>query len=205
MSLQNKVIFYSLSALLVFGGAFGVYSGIKEYKKLKTELVQETNNRRAYEDMANDVSKDNRVLRLSAIDLRQSNDKLIHSMDSLRKSLKIAPSKPGDVSASIGTTLHDTTTVIISNPTDFKLDTLIKHNDLTLNHIKIQKDSLISELTINNTMTLFVYSQREYVNEYKNGWVRFWNFDWKKENVDRYSIDNTNKLIKNGKIRVIKE
>ena len=57
---------------------------------------------------------------------------------------------------------------------------------------------------MNNTQVLYVYPQREYVNKYKNGWRRFWNFDYKKTEVVRYELINTNDLIKVDDFRVYK-
>jgi len=199
-----KLILASISALLVFGGAFFVYDLNRKYLEEKEAKERYISNGKAYVNYANGLHAENRVLRLNADDLSHSNDKLVQTIDSIRKSRKQPENKPGDVSAGAVTTIHDTDTVIINNPCNFKLDTVVKYNEFTKSTIKIEKDSLISSIEVNNTMVLNVYTERVFVNQYKNGWNRLWNFDWKKEDVLKYSIDNSNSLIKVKDMRVIK-
>lgn len=203
-SLKVKLILYAILALLTIGGAFVIYNGYIDYKRIKVELIAEKSNVRAYENIVTGLENDKRVLSLSTVDLRQSNDKMINTINSLRKSLKLPENKPGDVTVGTSTTIDVIDTVIIQNPCDFKLDTTINYNEFTSNSIKIEKDSLFSSIKVNNSETLFVYTSREYVNGYKNGWIRFWHFDWKREDIERYAIENSNKLIKVDAVRVIK-
>lgn len=199
-----KLILASIGALLVFGGALFVYDLNRKYMEEKEAKNRYMSNAKAYVDNANGLHAENRVLRLNRDDLSHSNDKLVQTIDSIRKSRKEPENKPGGMSAGTITTIHDTVKIIIRNPCDFKLDTTIKHNEFTKSTIKIEKDSLISTIEVNNTMVLNVYTERVFVNQYKNGWIRFWNFDWKKEDVLKYSIDNSNKLIHIDDMRVIK-
>jgi hypothetical protein len=203
-SLRTKLILYAILALLTIGGAFIIYNEYINYKKIKLELSIEKGNVKAYENIVGGLENDKRVLTLSAVDLRHSNDKMVNTINSLRKSLKLPENKPGDVTVGTTTSMSVIDIVIIQNPCDFKLDTTINYNELTSNSIKIEKDSLISSIKVNNSETLFVYTSREYVNGYKNGWIRFWHFDWKKEDIERYEINNSNKLIKVDSVRVIK-
>jgi len=191
-----KLILLASSALLITGGAFVAKGVYDNYIAMKNEISVHKNNERAYEDILAGRDNDNRVLRLSVGDLRHSKDKLIHELDSVRKSLKKPANGTGGVSSGTTTHVGGTTVVNIYNPDSFKLDTIAKFNDLTKICIKIKKNALTTTLDINNSMYLYVYSSREFVNEYKNGWDRFWHFDWEKETVYRYDIKNSNNLVK---------
>jgi hypothetical protein len=201
---KTKLILFATGALLIIGGAFVAKGLYNDYMLVKDERDAYKGNQYAYVDIINNKTKEARVLRLSAEDLRHSNDSLINLIEKNRKGHSGATNKPGDISTGVATHIHDTTVVIINNPCNFKLDTVIKHNDLTKVGIKIEKDSLISTLDINNVECLYVYSHGEFVNQYKNSWLRFWHFDWKRQDVDRYDITNSNDLIKVDEVRVIK-
>lgn len=199
-----KLLIMAIGALLIIGGALVGSGAYKRYVLMKEDLAASNRNERAYVSIINKDKNDKRVLELTASDLRQSNDKLINSIDSVRKSLKTPKNKPGDVAGGINTSAAFGGTVYIPVPATFKLDTVIKPNDLTSISLKIEKDSLKYGVAINNTQFLYVYSSREFVNKYGNGWTRFWHFDWKKEDVARYDIKNTNKLIVNGDVIIYK-
>jgi hypothetical protein len=175
---------------------------------MKSDISAYRNNQRAYEDVIAGKDSANRVLKLTTGDLRRSNDKYVQELEKTRKSLKRALNKPGDVSVGIGTEIHSTDTTYINNPCNFKLDTVVIHNELTRDSIKIENNKLISTISINNIQSLYVYSTREYVNEYdgwfKGGLNRLIRLDWRKETIDRYDIVNTNDLIKVNNVRVIK-
>jgi len=191
-----KLTVYGISALLITGGALSIRVAYDKYMTVSNERDNYRNNQRFYEDKIANKDNENRVLRLSAADLRDSNDKMVHRIDSIQKSLKIKQNKPGGVSAGFDTGIHHTDTTYISNPSDFKLDTIVKHNDLTLEHIKIKKDSLISSLDINNSMYLYVYSSREFVNKRANWFDRLIHLDYKKEDYLTSTVKMSNDLIR---------
>ena len=199
-----KLIAISISALLLIGGALFVNGIINENKSLRENNYRLINNVSQYESLAAGLHKENRVLRLFRDDLRHSNDSLIQEIEKIKKSRKSPENKPGSITAGGSTSIDVKDTVIINNTVDFKLDTVVKYNEFTKSTIKIEKDSLISGVEVNNTQVLYVYPQREYVNKYKNGWHRFWNFDYKKTEVVRYELINTNDLIKVDDFRVYK-
>jgi len=203
--MRNKVklILFAISALLAISGALFVNSAYSKYIDVKNQRDKYKNNQIAYEEIINSKEKENRVLRLNADDLRHSNDKLVNYIDSVAKSRKLPVNKPGGISAGVVTTIHDTTEVEINNPDSFKLNTVVYFNKDTKVGTKIEKSSLINTIDVNNIMTLHVYPRREFVNTYKNGWTRFWNFDWKKEDVTRYDLQNSNEIIKITDSRVI--
>lgn len=190
-----KIIFICTCALLLTGGAFFVYEKIKENNRLKNRIEQLDNNVIQYQALARGLHNDNRVLRLSVDDLRHSNDSLIDKIEKIKKSVKAPKNKPGDITIGVETGIDVSDTTKVKNEVEFKLDTTIIYNDLTKLSIKIEKDSLITRFRVNNLQVLFVYSREEYVNSYKNKWVRFWKFDWKKHQVNRYLIKNSNDII----------
>ena len=199
-----KLIAISISALLLIGGALFVNGIISQNKSLRENNYRLINNVSQYESLASGLRNENRVLRLFRDDLRHSNDSLIQEIEKIKKSRKSPENKPGSITAGGNTSIDTKDTVIIDNTVDFKLDTTIHYNEFTKSTIKIEKDSLFSGIKVNNTQVLYVYPQREYVNKYKNGWHRFWNFDYKKIEVVRYELINTNDLIKVDDFRVYK-
>lgn len=204
MKNKIKLIIAGISLVLVAGlYTFGVVA-YNSYVNMRNERDRYIGNQNAYVDIINRKIDNARVLELTVADLRNSNDKMIHYTDSVRKSLKRPKNKPGDVSVGAGTSINVRDTNIIINQCDFKLDTTINYNKFTKSSIKINKDTLITGLNINNILSLFVYSHGEFVNTYKNGWIRFWHFDWKKEYVLKYDIVNSNDLIKTDSVRVYK-
>ena len=120
---------------------------------------------------------------------------MIVRMEKLKKSLKTAKNKPGDVSVGIVTNIEASDTSKIINKTEFKLDTTILYNEYTYSKIKIDKDTLVSKIGVSNEQDLFIYESREYKNKYKNKFIRFLHLDWKKETLYRYNIKNSNGLI----------
>lgn len=199
-----KIIIYSISALIAIVGIFGIKAAYNNYKKTKVELTAYKNNQIQYENIISNNTKDKRVLELSNSDLKYSNDKLVHSIDSIGKLLKRAANKPGDVSSGITSQIHDTAVIIIPGIDSCAFDTTIVHNEFTKSRV-IAKNNVVKEiLDVNNTEYLYVYSSREYVNTYKSFLGRLFHLDWHKVTLDRYDIENTNKLIKNSDIRIIK-
>ena len=190
-----KIYIYLISALLAFSGALIVYRYSKQLSFYKQETARYESNIKYYEATVSGYKDENRVLRLNTDDLRHSNDSMIVRMEKLKKSLKTAKNKPGDVSIGIVTDIVATDTSRIVNKTDFKLDTTILYNEYTYSKIKIDKDTLVSRIGVSNEQDLFVYESREYKNEYRNKFIRFLHLDWKKETLYRYDIKNSNDLI----------
>jgi hypothetical protein len=199
-----KIIIYSISAIVAIIGIFGIKTVYNNYKKSKIEIAAYKNNQREYENIISKNTQDKRVLELSSVDLKYSNDKLVHTIDSIGKLLKKAGNKPGDVSSGITSQIHDTAVIIIPGIDSCAFDTTIVHNEFTKSRV-IAKNNVVKEiLDVNNTEYLYVYSSREYVNTYKTFLGRLFHLDWHKVTLDRYDIENTNKLIKNSDIRIIK-
>jgi hypothetical protein len=204
--MKGKYVAILTGALLLISSALFVYNGIiqKKYEEEKINKERYKSNAVAFQNVANGYFEENRVLRLNRDDLRQSNNEMINTIDSLKKSRKTPPNKPGDVSTGVTTVIHDTVEVLIPVPVEIKVDTTLVYNELTSVRIKIEKSLLSGELSVNNTQVLNVYTSREYVNVYDNWCKRLLRLDYKKHDVERYTIDNTNKLIKVTDAIVIK-
>ena len=190
-----KIYVYLISALLAISGALIVYRYSKQLSFYKQEVARYESNIKYYQSAVSGYRDENRVLRLNTDDLRHSNDSMIVRMEKLKKSLKTAKNKPGDVSIGIVTNIEASDTSKIINKTEFKLDTTILYNEYTYSKIKIDKDTLVSKIGVSNEQDLFIYESREYKNKYKNKFIRFLHLDWKKETLYRYNIKNSNDLI----------
>lgn len=190
-----KIYVYLISALLAISGALIVYRYSKQLSFYKQEVARYESNIKYYQSAVSGYRDENRVLRLNTDDLRHSNDSMIVRMEKLKKSLKTAKNKPGDVSVGIVTNIEASDTSKIINKTEFKLDTTILYNEYTYTKIKIDKDTLVSKIGVSNEQDLFIYESREYKNKYKNKFIRFLHLDWKKETLYRYNIKNSNDLI----------
>ena len=172
-----------------------------QLKKKNKELDRITNNVRAYEELAQDVSKQNRVLQLTIEELNTSKDSLIQQVKQTQKELKIKDKNLTNVSV-INTEINDSTSKVIKHVlVDF--DEELRLNPLTTIIVSRKDSILTAKLDIKNQQTIFVNEKKEYRTKYRNGWVRFWHFDWKKIRIKQYQIVNTNPLIKVTGTRVI--
>ena len=204
MTNKTKLIMFATSALLILGGAFFVQAKYADYIKTKSERDAYRNNTVALYDIIAKKDKEARVLELNAADLRQSNDSMIQIIEKERKSLKTPKNASGDVSAGVSTTVIALDSIKTPKLNGIELDTTISFNKFTRSRITIKNSTLKNELDINNILILFVYSRREYVNEYKSWLQRLGHLDYKRVLVTRYSITNTNPLVRTDSTRVIK-
>lgn len=139
-------------------------------------------------------------------DLRNNNDQLIQQLDSVREKLKIN-SKGLNTAATQTQTLHvnggkgvDSDTVVIVK----EYNDSIRFNDETIVYYSLQPDSVNIALDISNTQYLYIYKTREYKNN-KSFFKRLFTLDFKKVDKYKYSIANTNDLIKESDLRVIQK
>ena len=201
---KTKLIGYTIITVIAIGAVFTVKSFFKEYAKVKEELMMTAANVTSYQDQLNVLVKDKAVLELTAASLEHFNDSIVQEMVKTKKRLKIALNKPGDVAAHVETNFETNDTIYMPIPAECAFDTIIKPDSLTEFSIKYENNQLIHQSKINNNQDLFVYSTREYVNEYKSGWCRLLKLDFKKRDITRYVIENDNKNIKTINTRVFK-
>lgn len=198
-----------LNAVLGLLTAFCLASGIFYHNKanrLSEELKIANNNIEAYQDALYGSQQASGVLRLDVKKLSEYNDKLVQQIDSIRKIQKV---KKNEIQ--VAATQKQILNVNKSKGVGGDIITIIKdstykdslqYNPLTKVYYTIGKDSVNIKLDVQNTQYLYVYKHREYKNK-KNFFKRLITFDWKKNDVYKYKIHNTNDLIKEDSIKII--
>lgn len=196
MNIFTKLLLAAVLAL----GLTCVWQG----NKIKTQdarISQIYNNYKYYESQFNNTEKQNRVLQLTVNELKLSKDSLVQAVNKAKKELKVKDQNLKEAHV-INTEMKDTTTVkIITKEVDFTKE--LKLNSLTTITVS-RKDSILTTiLDLKNQQILIVEEKKEYRNKYKNGFIRFLHFDWKRDKVKKYSIINSNPLIKVTDTRVL--
>ena len=198
-----------LNAVLGLLMAFCLASGIFYHNKanrLSEELKMANNNIEAYQDALYGTQQASGVLRLDVKKLSEYNDKLVQQIDSIRKIQKV---KKNEIQ--VAATQKQILNVNKSKGVGGDIITIIKdstykdsiqYNPLTKVYYTIGKDSVNIKLDVQNTQYLYVYKHREYKNK-KNFFKRLITFDWKKKDVYKYKIHNTNDLLKEDSIKII--
>ena len=198
-----------LNAVLGLLTAFCLASGIFYHNKanrLSEELKIANNNIEAYQDALYGSQQASGVLRLDVKKLSEYNDKLVQQIDSIRKIQKV---KKNEIQ--VAATQKQILNVNKSKGVGGNIITIIKdstykdslqYNPLTKVYYTIGKDSVNIKLDVQNTQYLYIYKHREYKNK-KNFFKRLITFDWKKKDVYKYKIHNTNDLLKEDSIKII--
>jgi hypothetical protein len=175
------------------------------YNKVKTqdnEIGMLTNNVKQYQSLASGLYIDNRVLEFKLSDLSHSNDSLVQSLDSTRKALKIKDKQLKQL-LSVSTAINDTTDVVLPDSVNCHFTTELKPNQLTTYKISRVGNKLTHIANIFNRQDLFVFTTKEYRRYYKNFIVRLFHLDFKRDEINRYNIVNTNPSITVLDTRVI--
>ena len=203
-----KTLLNAICGLLI---AFCAESGIFYHNKanrLSQELKMANNNIEAYQDALNGAQQASGVLRLDMKKLKDYNDKLVQQLDSVRKTEKLK-SKEIQVAATQKQIINVNKSKgvggdIITILKDSVYNDSLQYNNLTKVYYTIGKDNVNIKLDVQNTQYLYVYKHREYKNK-KNFFKRLITFDWKKKDVYKYKIRNTNDILKEDSIRIIEE
>ena len=164
------------------------------------------NNIEAYQGSLAGSQQANNVLRLDIETLQYENDALLHKIDSVAKENKIKSSQ-------INTAATQTQSLVVKGGkgvegdlTQILKDTTytdsIQYNDLTKVYYTIGNDTVSVGIKLDNTQYLYIYSTKEYKNK-KNFLKRLFTLDFKKVKKEKYSIINTNDLLKTSDVRVI--
>lgn len=205
---HKKIAIKALLSLLV--GLLVVFSIniYKQNKRLSKSLEMAQNNIEAYQGILNGSQQANNVLKLDMSQLQNVNDSLIHKIDSVRKELKLKPKV-------IRTTATQTQTIYVTASKGVRGQDIIKTiqkdtvykdtiliNPLTKIDYTIGKDTVSVNLDIKNQQFLYVYKKRQYKNK-KSFIKRLFTLDFKKVDVYKYQIVNTNDIIKTSDVRVI--
>ena len=205
---HKKIAFKALLSLLV--GLFVVFSIniYKQNKRLSKSLEIAQNNIEAYQGILNGSQQANNVLKLDMSQLRNINDSLMQKIDSVREQLKLKPKV-------IKTTATQTQTIYVTASKGVRGQDIIKTiqrdtvykdtiqiNPLTKVNYTIGKDTVSVNLDIKNQQFLYVYKHRQYKNK-KSFIKRLFTLDFKKVDMYKYQIVNTNDIIKTSDVRVI--
>lgn len=205
---HKKIAIKALLSLLV--GLLVVFSIniYKQNKRLSKSLEMAQNNIEAYQGILNGSQQANNVLKLDMSQLQNVNDSLIHKIDSVRKELKLKPKV-------IRTTATQTQTIYVTASKGVRGQNIIKTiqkdtvykdtiliNPLTKIDYTIGKDTVSVNLDIKNQQFLYVYKKRQYKNK-KSFIKRLFTLDFKKVDMYKYQIINTNDIIKTSDVRVI--
>ena len=205
---HKKIAIKALLSLLV--GLLVVFSIniYKQNKRLSKSLEMAQNNIEAYQGILNGSQQANNVLKLDMSQLQNVNDSLIQKIDSVRKELKLKPKV-------IRTTATQTQTIYVTASKGVRGQDIIKTiqkdtvykdtiliNPLTKIDYTIGKDTVSVNLDIKNQQFLYVYKKRQYKNK-KSFIKRLFTLDFKKVDIYKYQIVNTNDIIKTSDVRVI--
>lgn len=205
---HKKIAFKALLSLLV--GLLVVFSIniYKQNKRLSKSLEMAQNNIEAYQGILNGSQQANNVLKLDMSQLRNINDSLIQKIDSVREQLNLKPKV-------IKTTATQTQTIYVTASKGVRGQDIIKTiqrdtvykdtiqiNPLTKVNYTIGKDTVSVNLDIKNQQFLYVYKHRQYKNK-KSFIKRLFTLDFKKVDMYKYQIVNTNDIIKTSDVRVI--
>lgn len=192
-----KVVAVGLISLLIAT----IFVQHNQLQKKDTEINRITSNVRTYQDIVSNNQNNNRTLQLTIEELNHSNDSLLLQLKQTQKELKIKDKNLTNASV-INTEIKDSVkTVIKKEAIDFKEE--LKLNPLTTIIVERKDSILTAKIDLKNQQTILIYKKKEYKNLYKNGWVRFWHFDWKKIETKEYQIVNTNPLIKVTGTRIV--
>ena len=205
---HKKIAFKALLSLLV--GLLVVFSIniYKQNKRLSKSLEMAQNNIEAYQGILNGSQQANNVLKLDMSQLRNINDSLIQKIDSVREQLKLKP-KVIKTTATQTQTIYVTASkgvrgqdIIKTIQRDIVYKDTIQINPLTKVNYTIGKDTVSVNLDIKNQQFLYVYKHRQYKNK-KSFIKRLFTLDFKKVDMYKYQIVNTNDIIKTSDVRVI--
>lgn len=194
----NNIRVVVISIICLLTAAIFVLSS--QLKNKNEEINRLSNNIQAYEQIVSNKEENNRVLQLTINELNNSKDSLIQQVNEVKKELKVKDKNLKQVQV-INTVIKDTITKVITRDRDFS-ETL-KLNPLTTIKVNRTDSILTAKIDIQNQQILFVEEKKIYKNKYKNGWVRFWHFDWKKIRIRQYQIENSNPLIKVTDTRIV--
>ena len=171
-----------------------------QLKDKQNEIDRLSNNIQAYEQLVTNKEQTNTVLQLTINELNNSKDSLIQEIQQTKKKLNVKNKNLVQAQV-INTVIKDTVTKVIT--VDRNFNETLKINPLTTIKVSRTDSILTAKIDIQNQQILFIKEKKVYKNTYKNGWIRFWHFDWKKIRVRKYQIENSNPLIRVTDTRII--
>ena len=198
---KKHIKYFLVGLIVLLGGIIFLQKNIIADKD--SQIGSLNNNIVEYSSTVNGLSTEKRVLQLKVSDLRNSHDKDIQKIDSLLKVKHIKPNTVHTV-ATIDTSIHDTlTTVLPKDTTTCDFDKTIQYNAETKFQVSRKEDTLKVIPTITNSSQLFIITAKVYRNKRANWFSRLIHWDWKKDQVKKYELVNSNDIFDTTKIKVI--
>ena len=202
-----KLVLGVLTALSIL---FGIVM-YKQNKKLSEQLNLANNNIEAYQGSLSGSQQANNVLKLDMKELSYQNDSLIQKLDSVRKINKIQESKINTAATQKQTLNVSKSKGVGGDIVKILKDTInntykdsISLNSNTTVYYTIHKDSINIGINLKNTQYLYIYTKKEYKNK-KNFFKRLFTLDFKKVIKYKYTITNTNDLLKQKDLRIVEQ
>ena len=201
---NRKTLFKAISGLCV---GLLLCWGItlhNQNKKLSQSLETAQNNIEAYQGLLSDSQQASNVLKLTVEQLQNSNDSVLHKLDSVRNELKIKPKQ-------LHTAATQTQVLNVIGSKGVGGNIIVKdsiytdsilYNPLTKVKYTIGNDTVNIAIDLRNEQYLYVYTKREYKNK-KNFFKRLFTLDFKKVTKYKYNIVNTNDLLKSKDVRIV--
>ena len=201
---NRKTLFKAISGLCV--GLLLCWGVIlhNQNKKLSQSLETAQNNIEAYQGLLSDSQQASNVLKLTVEQLQNSNDSVLHKLDSVRNELKIKPEQ-------LHTAATQTQVLNVIGSKGVGGNIIVKdsiytdsilYNPLTKVKYTIGNDTVNIAIDLQNEQYLYVYTKREYKNK-KNFFKRLFTLDFKKVTKYKYNIVNTNDLLKSKDVRIV--
>ena len=201
---NRKTLFKAISGLCV--GLLLCWGVIlhNQNKKLSQSLETAQNNIEAYQGLLSDSQQASNVLKLTVEQLQNSNDSVLHRLDSVRNELKIKPKQ-------LHTAATQTQVLNVIGSKGVGGNIIVKdsiytdsilYNPLTKVKYTIGNDTVNIAIDLRNEQYLYVYTKREYKNK-KNFFKRLFTLDFKKVTKYKYNIVNTNDLLKSKDVRIV--
>lgn len=207
VNILRKINFKTICGL--FAGlsiAFGTFMW-KQNQKLSQSLEMAQNTIESYEDIVNGTTEENKTLKLTVEQFKNSNDSIIKQLNSTIKedkvkitNVNVAATQTQSIDVTAGREVEGES-IIVNTPSKTYNDS-IKFNDLTTVYYIISKDSVNIALDIKNTQYLYTYRHKEWKNK-KSFFKRLITLDFKKVYKYDYKIKNTNDLIDMSDVRVV--
>lgn len=195
--LSNIISWLSKNFKVLAVFIIGIFAAfvVLQHNQLKDktkEIDRLNNNILYYQEQQDTLQNDNRVLRLTVDEFKDSKDSIVQQLNNVRKELNIKDKQLEQAQSQTQQIIVDTAIVVKEN--NFK--EVIRPNELTSIIIAKTDSILTAKIDIKNTQTLFLSSKKVYKRQYKNWFRRLLKFDFKKQRVYRYTIKNSNELIK---------
>lgn len=179
----------------------GVVYFYNRYDKAQKELQKLSNNLVYYQNLTSNIETENRTLQLTIDQLQNSRDSVINKLNEQAKQLDIKDKELVQAQYQKQSVKDSVKVIVPERNINFK--EVLKMNEQTFITVSRTDSILDVKLDLTNEQFLYIKKKKVYRNQYKNGWVRFWHFDWKKDTVHEYEIKNSNDLIKVTETRVI--